>query len=121
MSIIYFLLFILILVFAIAGLIYYVTAISMRMKYFIIATLFIAWAAIFVYSYYQNKKRIYIDKIYYLFMHDKDLECVDPFGQKVIVNRKNFNFVSGTLVFVGKEKTPFEGLIIQVEKCKEKR
>ena len=121
MSLLYFLLFILILVFAIAGLIYYVTAISMRMKYFIIATLFIAWAAIFAYSYYQNKKRIYIDKIYYLFVHNKDLECVDPFGQKVIVNKDGFNFVSGTLVFVGKEKSPYEGLVISAESCKEKR
>ncbi len=121
MSLIYFLLFIFILVLAVAGLIYYVTAISMRMKYFIIATLFIAWAAIFSYSYYQNKKRIYIDKIYYLFMHDKNLVCKDPFGQDVMVNRDGFNFVSGTLVFMGKEKSPYEGLVVPAEKCKEEK
>ena len=116
-----FTLFILLLLIVIAGFIYFVTTIGIKMKYFIITTLFIVWGMIFAYNYYQDKKRIYIDKIYYLFMHDKDLECIDPFGQKVLVNRKNFNFVSGTLVFLGKEKTSFEGLVIQAEKCKEKQ
>ncbi len=104
-----------------AGFIYFVTTIGIRMKYFIITTLFIVWGMIFTYNYYQDKKRIYIDKIYYLFMHNKNLVCKDPFGQKVTVNRKNFNFVSGTLVFIGKEKSPYEGLVVPAEKCKEEK
>ncbi|SMC09979.1 hypothetical protein [Nitratiruptor tergarcus] len=118
MAFFYFILFLL-LIFAIIGaVIYFFTELTSRIKYFILAGLLVGWAAIFAYSYFQNKKRIERDKIYYEYLHDKYITCIDPFGKKVIVNKQNFNFVSGTLVFMGKEGSRYEGLVISIDKCK---
>ncbi|BCD67744.1 hypothetical protein [Nitratiruptor sp. YY09-18] len=118
MAFFYFLLFLLV-VFAIIGaVVYFFTSFTSRIKYFILAGLFLGWLAIFLYTYWQDQKRIYRDKIYYEFIHGKELMCKNPFGKEVRVKKQNFNFVSGTLVFMGKEGTPYEGLVVSIDRCK---
>jgi hypothetical protein len=59
--------------------------------------------------------------LYFEYNHGKTLECKDPFGKVVKVNKKNFDFVSGTMVFLGKEGSPYEGLVVPIEGCKVKK
>jgi len=118
MALFYLLLLILLVFGAVGAVVYFFTDMSQKIKYTILVTLVIGWGLIAIYSYYQNKKRLYIDKIFYEFNQGKELLCKDPFGEEVKVHKNYFNFVSGTLVFVGKENTKFDGLIVPLEKCK---
>ncbi len=118
MALFYLLLLIFLVFGAVGAVIYFFTDMTQKVKYTILITLIIGWSLIAIYSYYQNKKRLYIDKIYYEYNQGKELLCEDPFGEKVKVSKKYFNFVSGTLVFVGKEDTKYDGLIVPLEKCK---
>lgn len=52
-------------------------------------------------------------KIINLFNRDKTIQC-----SEMNVNKKYFNFVSGTLVFMGKEKSDFQGQIIPLDECR---
>ena len=120
MAFFYFILFLLF-VFAIIGVVlYFFTEFTNRVKYFVLIALALGWLAIFFYSYHQKQRRVFRDYIYYQYLHDKNLTCIDPFGTKVIVNKENFNFVSGTLVFVGKDGSRYEGLVVSIDNCKEK-
>ena len=119
MAFFYFILFLLFIFAVIAIVIYFFTELTSRIKYFILAGLLLGWIAIFVYSYLQNQKRIKRDRIYYEYLHDKNITCIDPFGKKVVVNKKSFNFVSGTLVFMGKEGSKYEGLVVSIDSCEE--
>ena len=119
MAFVYFLLFLLLIFALIGGVIYFFTEFTSRIKYFILAALVIGWMAIFAYTYTQNQKRIARDRIYYNFIHQKPLLCKDPFGKEVVVRSDYFDFVSGTLVFVGKEGTKYEGLVVSIDSCKE--
>ncbi|MDE6886739.1 MAG: hypothetical protein K2P17_06855 [Helicobacteraceae bacterium] len=69
-------------------------------------------ALIIIYTTLQdrnNKKQI---DLIFSFNQGKELQCGD-----LIVQNKNFNFISGTLSFVGKKKTKFEDKIIPIEEC----
>ncbi len=98
--------------------VYFFTDLTNRAKYIILATLIMGWTAIAIYSAYQHHKRIIHDMLYYEYTHGNPLICKTPFGQKVTVDKKNFNFVSGTMVFVGKEGTSYEELVVPMDSCK---
>ncbi len=51
-------------------------------------------------------------KIINLFNRNKDITC-----DGIKINNKSFNFVSGTLVFVGQDTSDFKGQIIPLDKC----
>ncbi len=119
MAFFYLLLFLLLLFGVVGAVVYFFSDLTSRTKYTILAALILGWLLIASYSYYQNKKRIRHDRLYYLFIHGKSLHCTAPFGQKVEVNKTNFNFVSGTMVFLGKEKSPYAELVIPMDRCEE--
>jgi len=109
----FYLLIFLLLIFAILGIvIYFFTELTKRLKITIVLSLILGWALIFRYSLYQDKKRKYHEMLLFKFNHGKTLICKD-----VNITKEKFNFVSGTLVFVGKEKTEFEGLVVPIEGC----
>ena len=117
----FYLLLILLLVFgAIGAIVYFFTDMASRMKYTVLAALVLGWLLVAGYSYYQNKKRIYHDMLLFEYNHGKVLECNDPFGKVVEVQKKNFDFISGTMVFMGKEGSPYAGLVVPIEKCRVK-
>jgi len=112
----------LLLIFGIVGaVVYFFTDMTSRVKYLVIASLLFGWLLIAGYSYYQNKKRIYHDMLYYNFTHGKELVCQAPFNQQVVVNNRYFDFVSGTMVFMGKEGSPYEGLVVPIDGCRLKK
>ncbi len=121
MAFLYFTLFLVLLFLLIGAVIYFFTNFASRIKYFFLATLFLGWVAIFLYSYVQNQKRIVRDRLLYEFRHDVHLTCVDSFGKRVQVDKEHFDYISGTQVFIGKEKTPYEGLVVPIESCKDER
>ncbi len=119
MAFFYLLLFLLLLFGVVGVVVYLFTDLTSRAKFTILATLILGWLLVAGYSYYQNQKRIYHDKLYYLFIHGKTLHCRTPFGQKVDINKQNFNFVSGTMVFMGKKKSPYAELVVPIDRCEE--
>ncbi|BAF70371.1 hypothetical protein [Nitratiruptor sp. SB155-2] len=118
MALLYFLLFLLLIFAIIAAVIYFFGTFASRIKYVLLFALLVGWIAIAGYSYYQHKKTVYLDKIYYEYLHSKTLQCRDTFGIQRKVNKKSFNFISGTLVFMGKEGTKYEGLVVPIDSCK---
>ena len=52
-------------------------------------------------------------KMMNIFNRDKTIIC-----NEIKVNKKDFSFISGTLVFVGKEKSDFQGTMIPLSECK---
>lgn len=62
-----------------------------------------------------NQKAIEVQhtKIMNVFNIGKTISC-----NQIDINKTNFNFISGTLVFMGKEKTDFYGQMISLDKCK---
>ncbi len=115
----FYLLLAILLIFGVVGaVVYFFTDMTKQLKYTILSALLLGWILVAIYSYYQNQRRILIDKLYYEFSHGKVLECEAPFGEKVKVKRDRFNFVSGTLVFMGKEGTEVEGLVVPIDSCK---
>ncbi len=121
MAFIYFTLFLVLLFLLIAAVIYFFTNFASRIKYFVLAGLLLGWIAIFIYSYAQNQKRLARDRLLYAHRHEANLTCIDSFGKKVQVGKQYFDYISGTQVFVGREKTPYEGLVVPIESCKEER
>ena len=116
MALFYLLIFLLLLFGLIGGIVYFFTDLADRLKWVILSSLIAGWLLVAGYSYYQNKERIYHDMLYYNYTQGKILQCLDPYGKKVAVDKKHFDFVSGTMVFVGKGK--FEGLVVPLEQCK---
>ena len=110
----FYLLIFLLLIFGLIGVVvYFFTELTKRLKIIIILSLVFGWILIFGYSLYQDKKRKYHEKLLFNFNHGKVLICKD-----VNVSKDGFNFVNGTLVFVGKENTEFEGLVVPIDSCK---
>ncbi|NPA63516.1 MAG: hypothetical protein GXO16_00940 [Epsilonproteobacteria bacterium] len=118
MAFFYLLLAVLLLFGMIGAIVYFFTDMTKQLKYTILSALVLGWILVAIYSYYQNQKRILIDKLYYEFSHGRVLECEAPFGERVKVDKNSFNFVSGTLVFVGKEGSSYEGLVVPIDSCK---
>ena len=115
----FYLLLAILLIFGVVGaVVYFFTDMAQKLKYTILASLLVGWALVAVYSYYQNQKRLLVDKLYYEFNLGKPLRCLDPFGQEVVVRKNDFNYVNGTLVFVGKVGTRYNGLVVPIERCK---
>ena len=59
----------------------------------------------------RNTEKNYA-KIVNIFNRDKTIIC-----DSIKVHKKDFNFISGTLVFMGKEKSDFKGQIIPLDEC----
>jgi hypothetical protein len=115
----FYLLLLLLLIIGVVGAVLYIfTDMTQRVKHIIFFSLVLGWILIAIYSYYQNKKRVYLDMLYYNYIHGKELQCFTPFDERVAVDKKRFDFISGTLVFIGKEGSKLEGLIVPLENCK---
>ncbi len=119
MAFFYLLLFLLLLFGVVGAVVYFFSDLTSRAKYTILAALILGWLLVAGYSYYQNQRRIHHDLLYYRFIHDKPLHCTTPFGQKVEVKKRYFNFVSGTMVFMGKEGSPYAELVVPIDRCEE--
>ena len=65
-----------------------------------------------VYEFFQDKRSDKNREVILKFMHGESIYCKD-----IEVNKSEFNFVSGTLIFVGKKNTN-ENIILKVEECK---
>ncbi len=101
------------LIFGIIGVVvYFFTGLTKRLKIAIALSLFSGWLLVFGFTIYQDKTRERHKELLYAFEHQKALWC-----KGYLVDKKNFNFVSGTMVFVGREKTPYEGLTISIDEC----
>lgn len=74
----------------------------------ILAVLAGIWASVQV-SRSKEEARLVV-----LFNQGKKLEC-----NGIIVSQKEFNFVSGTLSFIGKPNTPYHGSTLSLEWCNE--
>jgi len=110
----FYLLIFLLLLFALIGVVlYFFTGVTKKIKFMIILSFLIGWFLIFTYTLYQNKKRDYHKLLLYHFKHGKVLICED-----INITKDKFNFVDGTLTFVGKEESEFDGIIIPIDKCK---
>ncbi len=109
----FYLLIFLLLIFGIIGaVVYFFTELTKRLKMAIVLSLVLGWFLIFVYSLYQDGKRKKHEVLLFNFRHGKNLIC-----NKVKVSKKEFNFISGTLVFVGKEGSEVEGLVVPLDRC----
>ncbi|WP_187647086.1 hypothetical protein [Nitrosophilus labii] len=113
MAFLYLVIFLLLIFGVIGVVVYFFTGLTKRLKVSIVLSLLLGWILILGYSLYQDKKRKLHEKLLYSFNHGKVLICKD-----VNVTNDKFNFVSGTLVFVGKEKTKYEGLVVPIDLCR---
>ncbi|PAF53271.1 hypothetical protein BKH42_07025 [Helicobacter sp. 13S00482-2] len=68
---------------------------------------------ILIYSYFQSRSDKNDMILQATFLRGGSLDCDD-----VIVNKENFNLVTGTLSFVGKKNGPMNNIIIPLDKCK---
>ncbi|PAF41896.1 hypothetical protein [Helicobacter sp. 11S02596-1] len=66
-----------------------------------------------VYSYFQSKSDKNDMMLQTAFLRGQSLEC-----NGVIINRENFNLVTGTLSFIGKKDGPMNNIIIPLDNCK---
>ena len=110
----FYLLIFLLLLFGIVGVVvYFFTELTQRLKMTILLSLLLGWLLVFGYTLLQDRKRGLHEKLLFAFNHGKNLIC-----KSLQVDKTNFNFVSGTLVFVGKEGSKFEGLVIPIDECR---
>ncbi|MGD9596586.1 hypothetical protein [Wolinella succinogenes] len=66
------------------------------------------------YATLQKKRSEREARLITLFRQGKSLQC-----QEYRVNQEHFNFVSGTLSFIGKANTPYHGITLSIETCQE--
>ncbi|MRJ02560.1 MAG: hypothetical protein GXO19_04930 [Epsilonproteobacteria bacterium] len=120
MALFYLLLALLLLFGIVGGVVYFFTDIADQLKYIILGSLIVGWGLTALYSYHQQKERIYHERLYFEYNHGKDLLCRDPFGKEITVNRRLFNFNTGTMVFFGRDGTEVAGLVIPIDRCRVK-
>lgn len=87
--------------------------ISKKQTLIVISILVILAIIIGIYSYFQSKSDKNDMILQLAFLQGKSLEC-----DNVIVNKENFNFVSGTLSFIGKKNSAMNNMIIPLSGCK---
>ncbi|PAF48377.1 hypothetical protein BKH46_00210 [Helicobacter sp. 12S02634-8] len=66
-----------------------------------------------IYSYFQSKSDKNDMLLQTAFLRGESLECGG-----VIINRENFNLVTGTLSLIGKKNGPMNNIIISLDTCK---
>lgn len=87
--------------------------ITKKQKLISIAVLFVLGVFMIVYSYFQSRSDKNDMILQATFLRGGSLEC-----DNVVVNRENFNLVTGTLSFIGKKNGPMNNIIIPLDKCK---
>lgn len=65
-----------------------------------------------IYSYFQSKSDKNDMMLQTAFLRGQSLEC-----DGIIINKENFNLVTGTLSFIGKKNGPMNNIIISLDKC----
>ncbi len=118
MAFFYLLLILLLLFGAVGAVVYFFTDMASRMKYTVLAALLLGWLLVAGYSYYQNKRRLFHDMLLFEYNHGAVLVCNDPFGKAIEVNKNSFEFVNATMIFMGKEGSRYEGLVVPLDKCR---
>ncbi|MRI83368.1 MAG: hypothetical protein C6I00_03015 [Nitratiruptor sp.] len=116
----FYLLVALLLIFGMVGaVVYFFSDMTTRLKYIVLGSLVAGWLLIALYSFYQNQRRLYHERLRYRYTHGHELLCESPLGGWVVVDRKQFDFLPGTMVFVGKEGSAVAGLVVPIDRCKE--
>lgn len=89
--------------------------ISKKQKYLALALLVILAIVVGFYSYKKSQTDKQIFLLQMAFLRGETILC-----KNTEVDAKNFNFVSGTLNFIGKKDTPFNNLIFSLSECSQK-
>lgn len=98
---------------------HFATELEMEKKLSFVAILFTIILGATYYNSLQNKTRETIIKNELVYEQNRTLECYSQELQKNIdVNQTFFSYSTGTQTFIGKEKTPFYNLMINIEECK---
>ncbi|WP_200762459.1 hypothetical protein [Nitrosophilus alvini] len=105
---------ILLLVVTLIGIVFILyTDMGKKFKIVILAAALTGWGMIYFYNSYQEDARERHKKILFDYEHGKEIRCGDT-----VVSKDKFNYVSGTMVFVGKEESEYAGLVVPLDKCK---
>jgi len=97
---------------------HYATELDMEKKLVSVAVIFTVVMGAIYYNSTQNRLRETIIKNELVYEQNRTLKCFSyDLGKVVEVNQSNFSYSSGTQTFIGKEKTPFYNLMINIEKC----
>ena len=106
--------FIILFAFIVIGYIIYAIANEIKNSKLISAILFsILIGIISLWTSSQRDKEERHAKVLNLFQRNQTITCDD-----VSINKKEFNFISGTLVFLGKKDTNLQGQIFKLDNCK---
>lgn len=103
----------LVVVFAFFAVLHYFTGLDTRQKAVVtLVVLAIIGGAVF-YNDVQNKQRDHALEMHRLFEQGRTITC-----EGIEVNATNFEYSSGTQIFIGKEKTPHYARMINVAQCR---
>lgn len=103
----------------ILAILHFKTDMQMEKKLTFAAVLFSVILGATYYNSIQNRLRETIIKNELIYDQNRTLECYSQDLQKKIdVNQTFFSYSTGTQTFIGKEKTPFYNLMVNIEECK---
>lgn len=101
------------------AILHFATELEMEKKLSFVAILFTIILGAIYYNSLQNSVRDTISKNELMYEQNKTLHCHSQELQKNIdVNQTYFDYSSGTQTLIGREKTPFYNLMINIEECK---
>ncbi|PAF41310.1 hypothetical protein [Helicobacter sp. 11S03491-1] len=86
--------------------------ITPKQKLISLSTLIVFGILIALYSYFQSQSDRKDFMLQTAFKRGESLEC-----NGIIINKENFNLVTGTLSFIGKKNTPMNNIIVPLDKC----
>ncbi|GMT38322.1 hypothetical protein [Helicobacter bizzozeronii] len=86
--------------------------ISLKQKISAIVLLGALGAFLMFYTYKQDRENQNQMELQRAFLRGETLIC-----RHVHVNNKEFNFVAGTLSFLGKKNTPKQGMLVDLQTC----
>lgn len=84
-----------------------------RQRLLLASALVLAILCAGIYTLSKRQKSEHVAHLVILFSQGKSLEC-----EGYEVHEQSFNFVSGTLSFVGKPNTPYHRLTLALDSCK---
>ncbi|WP_297810659.1 hypothetical protein [uncultured Helicobacter sp.] len=91
--------------------------INRKMRIYFGILLLVIAMGIGVFTFFQNKKEDEINNLAQFFLQGKSLIC-QVGTQNIETNRATFNFISGTLTLMGKEKSDYYRKTIPLKACK---
>jgi hypothetical protein len=91
---------------------HYTTELDKKQKISITLAIFTIVSGAVFYNDYSNKERDRIIELELKYNQNKNLHC-----DGVDVNRSDFEYSSGTQVFIGKKNTPHSNRIISITQC----